>query len=75
MKNLELSYKEYESYIKYILVDDYMSSPWEDQFSTLDEVLECLDDRFIFNEESNNKMSKDDFEALKAELTPIIMGD
>ncbi len=61
MKNLALSYKEYESYIKYILVDDFSSS-WEDQFSTLDEVLECLDDRFVFNEESNNEMSKDDFE-------------
>ena len=58
---LQLSYKEYEPYYKYILVDDF-SLPSEDQFSTLDEILECLDDRFVFNEESNNEMSKDDFE-------------
>tara|TARA_A100000171_G_C2121566_1_gene141087 strand:- start:241 stop:642 length:402 start_codon:yes stop_codon:yes gene_type:complete len=59
MKDLQLSYEEYEYYYKYILVDDYMSSPdnslRELEFTTLDEILECLDDRFVFNEELNNE--------------------
>ena len=56
---LKHNYEEYESYYKYILVDDYISSPdnslRELEFTTLDEILECLDERFVFNEESNNE--------------------
>ena len=56
---LQHSYEEYECHYKYILVDDYMSSPdnslRELEFTTLDEILECLDERFVFNEESNNE--------------------
>mgnify|MGYP001211269079 CR=1 FL=1 len=56
---LKHSYEEYECYYKYILVDDYISSPdnslRELEFMTLDEILECLDERFVFNEESNNE--------------------
>ena len=59
MKDLQHSYEEYECYYKYILVDDYMSSPdntlREMEFTTLDEILECLDERFVFNGESNNE--------------------
>ena len=60
---LQLSYKEYEPYYKYILVDTYISSPdnslRELEFTTLDEILECLDERFVFNGESNNEWIED----------------
>ena len=60
---LQHSYEEYECSYKYILVDDYMSSPdnslRELEFTTLDEILECLDERFVFNEESNNEWIED----------------
>ena len=63
MKDLQFSYKEYEPYYKYILVDTYISSPdnslRELEFTTLDEILECLDERFVFNEESNNEWIED----------------
>ena len=63
MKNLKLSYKEYEPYYKYILVDTYISSPdnslRELEFTTLDEILECLDERFVFNGELNNEWIED----------------
>jgi len=63
MKDLQLSYKEYEPYYKYILVDTYISSPdnslRELEFTTLDEILECLDERFVFNGESNNEWIED----------------
>ena len=57
MKDLKYSYKEYEPCYKYILVDGYMSTYWEMEFMTLDEILECIDDRFVFNEEANNEWS------------------
>ena len=55
--DLQINFKEYNCYkdYKYILVDDYMSSPWEEGFRTLDQILDCLDERFVFNEESNNE--------------------
>ncbi len=60
---LKHSYEEYECCYKYILVDDYMSSPdnplRELEFTTLDEILECLDERFVFNGESNNEWIED----------------
>jgi len=63
MKDLQFSYKEYEPYYKYILVDTYISSPdnslRELEFTTLDEILECLDERFVFNGESNNEWIED----------------
>jgi len=59
MKDLKYSYKEYEPCYKYILVDDYMSTYWEMEFMTLDEILECIDDRFVFNEEANNEWIED----------------
>ena len=63
MKDLQFSYKEYEPYYKYILVDTYISSPdnslRELEFITLDEILECLDERFVFNGESNNEWIED----------------
>ena len=60
---LQHSYEEYECYYKYILVDDYMSSPdnplREVEFTTLDEIGECLDERGVFNGESNNEWIED----------------
>ena len=52
-------YEEYEYFDKYVLVDDYGREPKSNSFMTLKDILECLDERFVFNGEANNEWFQD----------------